>query len=64
MTNPKFAASNGRTFKIVQTENAKMPFQLVIVSPDGSESIVTRHKTEALARANASRYNPNIAVSN
>ena len=64
MTNLKFEPANGRTFKIVHTKNCKLPFQLMIVSQDGSERICTRHKTEALARTNAVRYNPNIAVSN
>lgn len=58
----KFAPANGRKFKIVNTNEGKLPVKLYTVSEDGSEKLITSHKTEDLAKKNATKYNPNIPM--
>jgi hypothetical protein len=64
MSNRKFTPANGRSFKIGRVEADKCPFKMIIVEADGSEKVRTQHKTDKLARTNAARFNPNMAVIN
>jgi hypothetical protein len=64
MTNRKFNPANGRSIKIGHVASDKCPFKMIVVESDGIENVRTQHKTEKLARTNAARFNPNMAVIN
>lgn len=57
-----FAPANGRKFKVVNTNEGKLPYKLYTVDENGSENLITSHKTEDLAKKNAVKFNPNIPM--